>query len=85
MWNGVNWFGYAGIEPYTACGAKSNVQGGVGGIFGRTVNLGQCTIRSLSSSILILLSGTHSKILRRITSSSGERGSIELRNRGFLR
>ena len=68
-----------------ACGANSTAQGGVGGMFGRRVNRGHRTIRPLNSSIPILLSGTHSKILRRIISSSGERGKMELRNRGFFK
>lgn len=60
--------------------------GGVGGAsIGRVVNLEHRTIRSLSSGILILRLGSHSKIRRKIPSSSGDNGKMELKNLGFLR
>lgn len=52
---------------------------------GRLVNLGHLTIKSRSSGIFILLLGSHSKMRLRIESSSGERGKIELKNRGFFK
>lgn len=59
---------------------------GVRGIaVGRLVNLGHLMIESRSSGILILLLGSHSKIRLRIESSSGDKGKMELKNRGFFK
>lgn len=49
------------------------------------VNLGQVKILYLSSGMVILLAGLVSKILRRIKSSSGDRGRIVLKKPGSLR
>ena len=56
-----------------------------GGILGCTVNRGQLRIRFRSSWMVILFSGSHSKIRLRIESSSGERGRMDVRKLGSLR
>lgn len=51
---------------------------------GQVVNLGHLRIRVLSSRVVILLRGSNSKMRCKIESSSGESGSIDLRNFGLL-
>lgn len=51
----------------------------------RLVNDGHRTTKSRSSRILILFLGSHSKMRLRIELSSGDRGSMELRNFGFFK
>lgn len=69
--------------PGTNCGSL----GGVGGraLGERVVKLLHLRISSRSSGILILLRGSCSKMRLRMKSSSGDNGSIELKNLGSLR
>lgn len=75
------WEVFSGPRAY--CGSL----GGVGGskAFERVVKLLHLRIKSLSSGILILLRGSCSKMRLRMKSSSGDKGSIELKNLGFFR
>jgi len=82
-WNGLIVFG---VVSYGASVTYGTSSGGVGGAkLERFVNLGHLRTRSLSSEILILLRGSHSKMRLRMESSSGDNGKMELRNFGFLR
>ena len=54
------------------------------GLGGR-VNLGHRMMRSFSSGMVTLLRGLHSKIRRRMASSSDDNGSIDFRNWGSFR
>ncbi|KAL8896427.1 MAG: hypothetical protein Q9207_007711 [Kuettlingeria erythrocarpa] len=67
-------------------GGDADSGGGEGGIpVDLVVNLGHRMIRSRSSGILILFLGSHSKMRRRMESSSGDKGKMELRNLGFFK
>lgn len=70
-------------SPGTHCGSL----GGVGGraLVERVVKLLHLRIRSRSSGIFILLRGSFSKMRLRMKSSSGDNGSIELKNLGLFR
>lgn len=97
-WHGGDGDGVYGVIAYEYCEAIASgtgskraswphaLSGGVRGIaVGRLVNVGHRTIKSRSSGILILFLGSHSKMRLRIESSSGDRGRMELRKRGFFR
>lgn len=94
-WHGGEGDGVYGVVAYEYCasGTDSNngswahtLSGGVRGMaVGRLVNVGHRTTKSRSSGILILFLGSHSKMRLRIESSSGDRGRMELRKRGFFR
>lgn len=80
-------FSSAWIEEKLPSVAPSGSLGGVEGgtTAERAVNLGQARIRFLSSGILTLFQGSTSKMRRRIESSSGDKGRMDLKNLGLFR
>ena len=81
--NGLSVFVVVSYGTSKACCTSLGRVGGAA--FERLVNLGHLRMRFLSSEILILLRGSHSKMRLRMESSSGDNGKMELRNFGFLR